>query len=263
MTTPTTGADGSHARTRSRQGRRALGRLNAVDTRQGSVGDVEWGPAPTAESAGPRAAAERSCKSTSRIFDVSANRPRGTSRSHASRQPTHLPALREIGLHANRRTHRDHRSGHHRRRNRVSGLRFAEGRSHALLSALLAFRVHPNGFTNNDLRTLTGELRGLDPHKVSAGQMTYDLRDCKPAASSPESRAPHRYQVADHGLDTAKFLTCVHDRVLRTDRPDLSPRQPLPAACDQLPPPTAPPSIASLPLSSSRSASSFAVRGTR
>ncbi|MFD7010631.1 hypothetical protein [Rhodococcus jostii] len=26
----------------------------------------------------------------------------------------------------------------------------------------------------------------------------------------------HRYRGANHGLDTAKFLTCVHDRVLRT-----------------------------------------------
>ncbi|UZG59934.1 hypothetical protein [Rhodococcus opacus] len=37
-------------------------------------------------------------------------------------------------------------------------------------------RLRPNGFANKDLRTLTDELRGLDPDTVSTGQMTYDLR---------------------------------------------------------------------------------------
>ena len=64
---------------------------------------------------------------------------------------------------------------------RVPGLRFADRRSDALLSALLVFRQHPNGFTNKDLRALTTELRGLDPDSVSAGQITYDLRRREPA----------------------------------------------------------------------------------
>ncbi|TQC38863.1 hypothetical protein EEB14_59760, partial [Rhodococcus sp. WS4] len=97
---------------------------------------------------------------------------------------THLPALREIGFHANRRLLRVQRLSHDpitgadavaaitgpvttATGTRVPGLRFADQRSHALLSALLVFRLHPNGFTNKDLRTLTGELRGLDPDTVS------------------------------------------------------------------------------------------------
>ena len=38
------------------------------------------------------------------------------------------------------------------------------------------------------------------------------------------ARVPHshRYTVTDEGLDTAKFLTCVHDRVLRSGLAELA-----------------------------------------
>ncbi|MGY4785797.1 hypothetical protein ACVH9Z_38775 [Rhodococcus opacus] len=48
---------------------------------------------------------------------------------------------------------------------------------------------------------------------VSAGQMTYDLRRVKTRSLIVRIEGTHRYQVTDFGLDTAKFLTCVHDRV--------------------------------------------------
>jgi hypothetical protein len=158
---------------------------------------------------------------------------------------TNLPALREIGFLANRRLLRVQRlscdpitgadalaaitgtlttaTGI-----RVPGLRFAEQRSHALLSALLVFRCHPNGFTNKDLRALTAELRGLDPGSVSPGQMTYDLRRLKTRNLITRIEGSHRYRVTDHGLDTAKFLTCVHDRVLRTGLAELATPEPTP-----------------------------------
>ncbi|QQZ19684.1 hypothetical protein [Rhodococcus sp. 21391] len=126
-------------------------------------------------------------------------------------------------------------------------MRFTDQCSHALLSALLVFRLHPNGFTNKDLRTLTGELRGLDPDTVSTGQMTYDLRRLKTRNLITRIEHTHRYQVTDLELDTAKFLTCVHDRVLRTGLANSPPPQQLPDACEQLPPRTAPPSIPSPP----------------
>ena len=61
----------------------------------------------------------------------------------------------------------------------MPGLRLAQRRSHALLSALLTFRCHTNGFTNRDLRALTTELRGLQTGAVTPGQTTYDLRRLK------------------------------------------------------------------------------------
>lgn len=158
---------------------------------------------------------------------------------------TNLPALREIGFSANRRLLRVQQLSHDpilgddalhaitdaattATGTRVPGLRFTEPRSQALLAALLVFRCHPNGFTNKDLRTYTAELRGLDPGAVSTGQMTYDLRRLKTRNLITRIDGSHRYQVTDHGLDTAKFLTCVHDRVLRTGLAQLAAPAPTP-----------------------------------
>jgi hypothetical protein len=167
------------------------------------------------------------------------------SRFGIGKRLTNLPALREIGFFANRRLLRVQRfscdpiTGADALATitgtlttatgiRVPGLRFAEQRSHALLSALLVFRCHPNGFTNKDLRALTAELRGLDPGRVSPGQMTYDLRRLKTRNLITRIEGSHRHRVTDHGLDTAKFLTCVHDRVLRTGLAELATPEPTP-----------------------------------
>ena len=152
---------------------------------------------------------------------------------------TNLPALREIGFSANRRLLHVQRLSHDPitgtdalhtitdavttpTGTRVPGLRLADRRSHALLQALLVFRCQPNGFANRDLRTLTGDLRGLDPGAVTAGQMTYDLRRLKHRGLITRVPGTHRYQVTDHGLDTAKFLTTIHDRILPTGLAELA-----------------------------------------
>ena len=88
------------------------------------------------------------------------------------------------------------------------------------------FRCHPNGFANKDLRTHTAELRGLDPGAVTTGQITYDLRRLKHRGLITRIPGTHRYQVRDHGLDTAKFLTTVHDRLLPTGLAELAAPKP-------------------------------------
>jgi hypothetical protein len=105
---------------------------------------------------------------------------------------------------------------------RNTGLRLADRRSHALLSALLIFRCHPNGFANKDLRALTIDLRRLDPSAVTTGQITYDLRRLKHRGLITRIPGTHRYQVTNHGLDTAKFLTTLHDRILPTGLAELA-----------------------------------------
>ena len=85
-----------------------------------------------------------------------------------------------------------------------------------LLQALLTFRCQTNGFTNRDLRALTAKLRGLQPGAVTAGQTTYDLHRLKTRGLITRIPHSHRYTVTDHGLHTARFLTCVHDRFLPT-----------------------------------------------
>src|SRR3954451_18992860 len=132
---------------------------------------------------------------------------------------TNLPALREIGFSANRRLLGVQRLSHDPTAGarafttvtapvvtdtgaRVAGLRFADPRAHALLGALLVFRLLPNGFLNKDLRTYTAQLRGLDAGTVTAGQMTYDLRRLKTRNLITRIEGTHRYRVTDHGLDT-------------------------------------------------------------
>ena len=144
-----------------------------------------------------------------------------------------LPALREIGLRANRRLLGVQRLDHdpitgtrdlHNVTDpiitpsgtRVPGLRLGQLRSHALLSAVLTFRLQPDGFTNPDLRVLTAELRGLPPEAVTTGQMTYDLRRLRTHGIITKIPHTRRYQITHHGLHTAMFLTRVHDRLLPT-----------------------------------------------
>jgi hypothetical protein len=105
---------------------------------------------------------------------------------------------------------------------RVPGLRLGKARAHALLAALLVFRLHPHGFTNRDLRALTAELRGLRPDQVSAGQMTYDLRRLRTHGLIERIPRSHRYRVTDPGLHTAAFLTRIHDRLLPTSLAELT-----------------------------------------
>ena len=130
-----------------------------------------------------------------------------------------LPALREIGLRANRRLLGVQRLDHDPitgtrdlhtitdpvvtdSGTRIPGLRMGQQRSHALLAALLKFRLQPDGFTNQDLRSLTAELRGLPPEAVTAGQMTYDLRRLRSHGLIGKIPHTHRYQLTDHGLST-------------------------------------------------------------
>ena len=144
-----------------------------------------------------------------------------------------LPALREIGFSANRRLLGVQRLDHdptvgtqHLHQitdpvttetgTRIPGLRLGQQRSHALLSALLMFRTQFNGFTNRDLRTLTGQLRGLDPGSLSTGQITYDLRRLRTHGLIERVPHSHRYKVTDQGLRTAMLLTRVHERLLPT-----------------------------------------------
>lgn len=146
---------------------------------------------------------------------------------------TNLPALREVGFTANRRLLRVQQLDHDPilgttalnhvtgpvitdTGTRVSGLRLGDKRSHALLTALVGFRLQPNGFTNRDLRGPTAELRGLHPDQVTAGQMTYDLRRLRVHGLIDKVPHSHRYRVTDTGLATAMFLTRVHDRLLPT-----------------------------------------------
>jgi hypothetical protein len=145
---------------------------------------------------------------------------------------TNLPALREVGFAANRRLLSVQRLSHnpiHAEEaftavhdpiitdtgGRIAGLRLGDRRAHALLQALLVFRLLPHGFRNPDLRGLLAELLGMPPTEVTAGQITYDLRRLRAHGLITRLPGTHRYQVTDTGLHHAMLLTHLHTRLLQ------------------------------------------------
>jgi hypothetical protein len=98
---------------------------------------------------------------------------------------------------------------------RASALPFDSARTQALLSALVVFRLLPNGFRNTDLRAHLAPLLGLDPSLMTQGRMSYDLRRLRQHGLIERLPGTHRYTVTDHGFHLAVFLTRVHNRLLR------------------------------------------------
>jgi hypothetical protein len=145
------------------------------------------------------------------------------------RRLTNLPALREIGLSANRRLLGAQRLSHNPIRAaeaftavhdpiitntgaRVAGLRLGDRRAHALLQAVLVFRLHTNGFANRDLRALLAGLLGADT--ITAGQMSYDPRRLRVHGLIIRIPHSHRYRLTETGLHHAMLLSHVHTRLL-------------------------------------------------
>ncbi len=159
---------------------------------------------------------------------------------------TNLPALREIGISANRRLLGVQRLSHNPLRaaeaftaindplttdtgTRIPGLRFTNRRAQALLQALLMFRLLPHGFANRDLRALLAPLLGLPPGTITAGQMSYDLRRLRGHGLIIRVPGTHRYHVTDTGLHHAMLLTHIHTRLLQPGLATLTdPDPPLP-----------------------------------
>lgn len=142
-----------------------------------------------------------------------------------------LPALRQIGFQANRRllhvqtlSHDCHLGEDAFQQvnqprevagQRVAALRFTDPRVQALLSAVVAFRLLPQGFTNPDLRALLAPLLGLLPDQLTSGQMTYHLRRLRLHGLIERQPNTHRYQVTEFGWRVALFFTRIHARVIR------------------------------------------------
>jgi hypothetical protein len=142
---------------------------------------------------------------------------------------TNLPALREIGLSANRRLLGVQRLSHNPIRAaeaftavhqpiitdsgaRIAGLRLGDRRAQALLQALLVFRLLPNGFANRDLRRLLAEFLGTQA--ITAGQMSYDLRRLRAHGLIARVPRSHRYRLTPVGLHHCTLLTHLHTRLL-------------------------------------------------
>src|SRR5215207_9103080 len=160
---------------------------------------------------------------------------------------TNLPALREVGFSANRRLLGVQRLSHNPIRAadaftavhepiitatgyRIAGLRLGDRRAHALLQALLVFRLlTPSGFTNRDLRELLAGLLGTAPREITAGQAGYDLRRLRVHGLIARIPGTHRYRLTHIGGDHAMLLTRIHTRLLQPGLAQLTdPDPPMP-----------------------------------
>lgn len=142
-----------------------------------------------------------------------------------------LPALREIGFQANRRLLDVQRLSHdstigeeafHQVNQpvevdgqRASALRFADPQVQALFSALLVFRLLPQGFSNRELRDHWAPLIGKTSQSITPGQMTYHLRRLRLHRLIQRLPKSHRYRLTDSGWRMTLFATRVHNRLLR------------------------------------------------
>ena len=95
---------------------------------------------------------------------------------------------------------------------RIPGLRLGDRRAHALLQALLMFRLLPAGFANRDLRRLLADLLGT--HAITAGQMSYDLRRLRVHGLITRIPRSHRYRLTEIGLHHAMLLSHIQTRLL-------------------------------------------------
>ncbi|MCX6036318.1 MAG: hypothetical protein NTW99_00175 [Chloroflexi bacterium] len=147
------------------------------------------------------------------------------------RRLKNLPALRQIGLEANRRvlqveqlTHDCHIGaqafdqlqkpaevdGQH-----VSALPFGQERVQALLTVLVLFCLQPEGFRNRQLRPLLAQLLGLSESQISPERMSYDLRRLRLHRLIERVPKTQRYRLTAFGLKPALFYSRTYQRLLR------------------------------------------------
>ncbi|MBI4672473.1 MAG: hypothetical protein HY741_12515 [Chloroflexi bacterium] len=153
-----------------------------------------------------------------------------------------LPALRQVGFHANRRLLHVQALSHdcllgedafqqvnqpvEVRGQRAAALRFTDPRVQALFSALVAFRLLPQGFANHELRVLLAPLLGLAPDQFTPGQLTYHLRRLRLHGLIERVPQTHRYAVTDLGWRVALFFTRTYARVIRPGLAQIVPNAP-------------------------------------
>jgi hypothetical protein len=153
-----------------------------------------------------------------------------------------LQALRQVGFSANRRL-LDVQSLSHDctlgeaafqqlnrpvtvNQQRAAALRFADPTVQALLSLLLLFCLLPQGFRNRDLRGPLAALLGVDPHHMTQGRMTYQLRRLRLHGLIERIDGTHAYRPTPEGLRIAFFFTRTYARILRPGMAFIMPQPP-------------------------------------
>jgi DNA-binding MarR family transcriptional regulator len=155
-----------------------------------------------------------------------------------------LPALRKVGFQANRRLLQVEQISHdcllseeifqkvnrpiQIESQRTSALRFADPQVQALWNALLLFQLLPTGFSNRNLRENLAPLLGLQPHDLTQGRMTYQLRRLRLHGMIERIPNSHRYRLTGFGLRIGWFFTRAYARILRPGLASALPELPAP-----------------------------------
>ncbi len=142
-----------------------------------------------------------------------------------------LPALRAIGVAANRRLLRVEPLSHDRPigedrlhtvtaavrvdDQRAAGLRLGDPWVHALMHVLCLFALAPTGLRHREFRDHVAQLQGRDPATYPAGSMTYDLRRLRLHGLIERVPRSHRYRVTPTGAQVAMFYARLYTRALR------------------------------------------------
>jgi hypothetical protein len=148
----------------------------------------------------------------------------------------HLPHLRQIGFQANRRLLDVQQISHdchlgeaafqaanqpvERDGQRASAIRYADPHTQTLLTALLGFTMHTNGFTRTELMR---RVQTLGARPLSEGRGTYDLRRLRIHGIIQRIPKSHRYLLTPSGLRLALFWSRSYARLLRTGMSQLAP----------------------------------------
>lgn len=96
---------------------------------------------------------------------------------------------------------------------RVSGLKFGDPRSVALMTVLCTFVIAVMGFTNKELRNKVAALMGKSTDAYNANMMTYDLRRLKLHGLIERTPQSNRYVVTRKGLQICLYFTKVYARL--------------------------------------------------
>jgi hypothetical protein len=147
------------------------------------------------------------------------------------RRLKNLPALRQIGMAANRRvleverlTHDAHlgTEAFHRLQQpaevdgqHASALPFGQTRVQALFAVLVLFCLQPEGFRNRQLRPLLAQWLQLPDSDLKPGRMTYDLRRLRLHGLIERMAHTQRYRLTTFGLKTVLFYGRTYQRLLR------------------------------------------------
>ena len=141
-----------------------------------------------------------------------------------------LPALRKIGLQANRvlevqtithdsilaeETLQQLQRPRIVEGQRVAALRFADSTVQALWNAVMMYDLLPAGSSNCQLRAHLAQLLGQPEKNLTQGRMNYQFRRLRLHGLIQRFPKPHRYQLTEFGLRTALFCTRSYARIFR------------------------------------------------